>query len=67
VKFGNFLSPDSRDPERDGAVIDLMAAIETPDDQPDAGRSGVVERHRRAVVPAHVRFLTIIVKITATA
>ena len=22
VKFGNFLFPDSRDPERDGAVID---------------------------------------------
>jgi hypothetical protein len=29
-----------------GIGLDLMAAIETPHDQPDARRSSVAERHR---------------------
>jgi hypothetical protein len=33
--------------------LDLMAAILTPDDQPDAGGGSVAERHRRAALGFH--------------
>jgi hypothetical protein len=36
-----------------GVGLDLVAAILAPNDQPDAGRGGATQRHRRAGLGFH--------------
>ena len=48
------LSVDDCDEARSASDgLDLMATVEAPHDEPDLGRGGVAERHRRAAIGLH--------------
>jgi hypothetical protein len=50
AQSGTVVSAPYRSAISPGSGLDLMLAIPTPDDQPDAGGGSVAERHRRAAV-----------------